>query len=774
MTNADSELDSGAGQHESTESVLAHFDDLPSLPSLVRRLLKLPSDPKPESKLIAQCLQDSPADARVVAGLVPHAAEASDPPFETLVRAIDELGFALVRRIVVSRAAFLTLSPNGGDAVAQDLRTHSLEVAAIAAALARAGAGTIVNPIDALLAGLLHDIGQLALYRVYPRTYARIVVNVERYHGAIADAERNVLGVDHTVAGRYVADHWGLPEPYRNVIWFHHLSAETLPTGMDSRALISIVQLAEFVARDAHIGFSDEFAADDLSEILRDQLGFTPAQLDRIANCIEADTAACVKLLQLDLPQAAPPAPILRDEERTTHHRKALVAENERLAAVARCYDAIVGFERSLEATATIRDVLCAASRVLNQYCDLGANVAFAWSHGDLEVEFCTTEPGDDVLRRGLRVAAPPVLQSLGRDAFDVLPAPEELVAFAADIAPLPGEGPCWIMPFRDEMQFMGGVLFRDATSVVDVLRRSPEACRGFTDAVARAIARTRAHAAARRLSDDLAEANRRLQQAQRQTLRTRTLSMIAEMAAGAAHELNTPLTVISGRAQMMREQVLDAEQRKTLELIVQKSHDCSRIVTELMDFARPAHPQLAAVNLVEVLDEARARTDVDARDAAELISIAAPRTAHGVHPTTPLARADRQQLYVVFEELYRNALDAIDKTTGRIRVSWSIASRNVEDSGLPMYDRELGAPAEWVDVTVQDNGHGMPPDVLKRAFDPFFSYRKAGRRRGLGLPRAHRIIEAHGGRIWLESRAGQGVTAHVVLPHIPRRTGRA
>lgn len=64
-----------------------------------------------------------------------------------------------------------------------------------------------------------------------------------------------------------------------------------------------------------------------------------------------------------------------------------------------------------------------------------------------------------------------------------------------------------------------------------------------------------------------------------------------------------------------------------------------------------------------------------------------------------------------------------------------------------------------------------MTPAVLQRAFDPFFSHRNAGRARGLGLPRAYRIVEAHGGRIWLESRPDEGTTAHVLLP---RTTGES
>ena len=74
--------------------------------------------------------------------------------------------------------------------------------------------------------------------------------------------------------------------------------------------------------------------------------------------------------------------------------------------------------------------------------------------------------------------------------------------------------------------------------------------------------------------------------------------------------------------------------------------------------------------------------------------------------------------------------------------------------------------------MTVNDNGCGMDEETLKRAFDPFFSSKPAGRRRGMGLAKALRWIEASGGSIRLESRAGQGTRAIVLLPAARRRAG--
>jgi signal transduction histidine kinase len=125
----------------------------------------------------------------------------------------------------------------------------------------------------------------------------------------------------------------------------------------------------------------------------------------------------------------------------------------------------------------------------------------------------------------------------------------------------------------------------------------------------------------------------------------------------------------------------------------------------------------------------------------------AAPRRA--ADPLT--IRGDRDQLRTVLAELISNAVDAVSTTGGSI----AIRCQPSVTEGL-------------VEISLRDTGCGMTPAVLQRAFDPFFSHRNAGRGRGLGLARAYRIIEGHGGRVWLESVAGEGTTAHVVLPRVP------
>ena len=248
----------------------------------------------------------------------------------------------------------------------------------------------------------------------------------------------------------------------------------------------------------------------------------------------------------------------------------------------------------------------------------------------------------------------------------------------------------------------------------------------------------------ARNLSEQLAEANRRLQSAQNEILRSRTLTTVGEMAAGAAHEMNNPLAVISGRSQLLESQLTDAKLKGSARLIYEQSHRLTDIITDLMDFARPVPPKLVESDLKDLLLNALAdaKTHVDPAD--RQIDV-------GVHDDVPRVLVDGRQIMGALVEIIDNALYATDGLKDRTpRVGITAA-----------YD----ATSRMYAVTVTDNGCGMDEEVARRAFDPFFSSRPAGRRRGMGLPKALRWVEASGGSIRLDTRPGQGTRVLMLLP---------
>ncbi|MBL8878917.1 MAG: hypothetical protein JNG88_07335, partial [Phycisphaerales bacterium] len=302
------------------------------------------------------------------------------------------------------------------------------------------------------------------------------------------------------------------------------------------------------------------------------------------------------------------------------------------------------------------------------------------------------------------------------------------------------GSGRIWFVPLCRNGLPSAAVLFRNADDSSSANPKT-ERLQEYFDHAARIIGLAIDCAQLQRLSDDLAEANRCIQHSQIESLRAKALSIIAEMAAGAGHELNSPLAVISGRAQMLAREFDDSDVRRSLEIIAQKAHECSQIVSELMDFARPRPPQAVEFDLTRRIRDQAATWATDVGLSPARLSIVLP-------DSLPDVRGDVEQIDLVLRELLQNATYAVSLNGGHIFITGRLAPQS-----------------DGVEISVRDTGCGMNSAVTQRAFDPFFSHREAGRGRGLGLPRAHRIIEAHGGRIWLDSTADEGTTARLFLP---------
>lgn len=203
--------------------------------------------------------------------------------------------------------------------------------------------------------------------------------------------------------------------------------------------------------------------------------------------------------------------------------------------------------------------------------------------------------------------------------------------------------------------------------------------------------------------------------------VRDSKLSGLAELAAGAGHEINNPLAVISGHAQRLRKTEVDADRRKSLDLIVRQSVRISEIVRDLMQFARPATPNRTAVNLRELV----ALTVAEFQPQASVKGI---RLTADIQDDAISCHFDYAQVRKTLDAIVGNALEATP-SGGEIRiVQRAIASR--------------------ASIVVEDSGVGPHDAAVPHLFDPFFSGRSAGRGRGLGLATAWRLASINGGEL--------------------------
>ena len=202
-------------------------------------------------------------------------------------------------------------------------------------------------------------------------------------------------------------------------------------------------------------------------------------------------------------------------------------------------------------------------------------------------------------------------------------------------------------------------------------------------------------------------------------------LAALAEFAAGAGHEINNPLATIIGRAQQLLRDETDPQRRQSLATIAAQAYRIRDMIGDVMLFARPPRPELQDVALLDV-----ARKVVD-RLSADLT--AGNCRVEFTSRDDVIVLADPAQVAIVWSELLRNAITALQPNGGAIEVTVSVDV----------------AIAEF---RITDHGRGFSDIEREHAFDPFFSGRQAGRGLGFGLCKVARIVDLHGGTIAIAS----------------------
>ena len=252
---------------------------------------------------------------------------------------------------------------------------------------------------------------------------------------------------------------------------------------------------------------------------------------------------------------------------------------------------------------------------------------------------------------------------------------------------------------------------------------------------------------ATRRLYLALAAQNETLEQTVRQRterlLQSEKVATMGSLLAGVAHELNNPLMILSGQAQLLREASVDPAVVTRSEKIEAAADRCVRIVRNFLALARSRGPERGDVLLGLVVDGAVELLAYELRtDGIEVVLDIAPHL--------PRLWADAHQLHQVLVNLIGNAHHALRGRPAPRRITIT-ARRDAAHDG--------------VSLDVSDTGPGIPAEVQARIFEPFFTTKPVGEGTGLGLSLSRGIIEGHGGTLTVHSEPGLGTRFSIVLP---------
>jgi len=230
----------------------------------------------------------------------------------------------------------------------------------------------------------------------------------------------------------------------------------------------------------------------------------------------------------------------------------------------------------------------------------------------------------------------------------------------------------------------------------------------------------------------------------------TEKLAAMGSLLAGVAHELNNPLSVILGQAEMMIRTAGSGPLAQRADQIVQAAGRCASIVGNFLALARQRPPERSRLDLNEVV-----------REVLDIVSY--PLRMDGVdvvldlHADIPVLMGDPHQLHQVVLNLITNAQDAMHATEG---------------PRMMVVSTSFDAASQRIRLEVSDTGPGIPADVRSRLFEPFFTTKPPGQGTGLGLSLCQGIVESHGGRIQAESEEGKGALFRVELPVAPPDSG--
>ncbi len=661
----------------------------------------------------------------------------------SLRQALDKLPERLVRDVFFSVKVLGAFDSNDKRAfLRKDLALHALSVACCAEEVAE----VVSPPMDPKLvhcAGLLHDIGKFALLEAMPKSFAHIIEAAKSTRSSACATEQKHLGIDHTILGKRLSHKWHLPEQVALAVWLHHSDVANISDSIPEARMGQVVQLADSIARESGLGQSGSFDSPEPMEQIARSIAISFEQLQQIRQKLPDKVRQKSGVLGLDLPNAASAYCdiVHSNAARLVHEQAVLSPENRKLQSDSSHFDFIKDFLLSINSADGTIDMAEKFAVRWQKFYQTGIVCLYLAPHANVQtLEAVLVENFSQTKLAYLEVpvGTPAIPRLVARD-FSILEARDYVEWLFEQLDVDFDLNQTKLMPLLSDGRAVGAILFE---------LRYPADLELFQEKfkIATSIAGTVldvACSAAKQqyIVEKFAQLLAKSEDTKPQDAVNGPMDALVEMAAGAAHELNNPLSVISGRAQYLNQNEIVQEKKQILSQIQENAGKISRIIDELMNFAKPPEPKPTQVNARKLLDEA--------------IQLTGRKTGVGhiniqleVAEDTKSVFVDSDQIVSAIANVLSNAIESYTGSLGPIKVIVT-----TEESG------------NFVMLQISDLGCGMDAQTLEKAAQPFFSVKPAGRKRGMGLAYAQRVIRLNKGQLRLISQPDSGTTVTIILP---------
>jgi len=736
---------------QQVELAVGRLESLSTLPCVGAKLFSRLRQGQFSSSSIINIIESDPALTAAALCLIGSRSPIRPGGRLSLNQALDKLSVNEVRDIALSAKIMPALETDDSIRFRKEMMLHSLAVACCAKQIA----GIVSPQIDtelAYFAGLLHDIGKFALAESMPKSFVRIIEEAESAQQSSSVIEQKHLGCDHAIIGKHLAQRWRFPNQIALAIWLHHSEVVTISEQMPEAKIASVIQLADSMSRQLNIGSAGSFDEPVLSEPIAECLGIEIDRLQEIRLGLPAELGRKSALLGLDVPdnvteycQSAHAV-----AARFAREQAELSDENRRLQSASSHLDFAADF---------LLDVNRSAAAI-----DIAKNFAARWQKFYQTGKVCLYLAPSN----GIETLDAVVVENLTQCNIITLNVPSNTHAIPKEIA-----NDFAILNARDHIEW----LFEQLEADFDLYRTKLLPLLSNSRAIGAIVfelhypgdtelfeKRFRASASIAAIVLDMAMGQQKQQHYAEHFVRLISkpapaisspdaglserirpaedlLNALAEMAAGAAHELNNPLAVISGRAQLLAEAQSDQETKEILKQIYENAREASGIIEDLISFAEPRQPRAAVTDVKKMLDETiqltSRKTNIENLD----VNIEVADNVDSVF-------VDSAQIVSAIANIISNAVESYEDKSGPIQIS-----------------ADMDEPGDMVELLIKDQGCGMDAEMLKKATQPFFSAKPAGRKRGMGLAYAARFIQINKGLLNIKSEPENGTTVTIYLP---------
>ncbi len=607
-----------AAAAQQIELFIHQLEGLSILPVSAAQFLKVSVVSPLSGSALAEIIEADPAlTAKIISLSYQKGVDLSEENF-SIAKLLEKIPENLIREAFFSLNILETKAKDKEADVIEMSRgivLHSVTAACCAKAIAEVVSPRI-EPQMAYLAGLMHDIGKLFIAQQMPKSFVRIVEEAKSQNASSCDIERKYLGIDHAVISKRLAQRWHLGEEITNAVWLGHIDSDSLPKDTAESRLALLVQLADLTARQAGIGYSGSYNPTDSVDKIVALLEIDPQQMERIRHNLSNEVSRKIKPAGLDSESQINYSGILLDAAAQLSRENArLSAEQSRLQSAANYFDFATEFLSAIDSAAGA--------------IDIAKQFAIRWQKFYQTGNVCLyLAPASQS-----RLIEAVIVENQQEKKMVLLNAPAEVPVIPTAINKFAvagiGEESDWlfeqletefelsqtkIVPLLFGNKAIGVIVF-EFRQPVELNRmfenfRTTASLAGTVLGITLGLQKQQEfaeHFARPIVAQKITPPQPVQKQAviEQRDITENHIETLAEMAAGAAHELNNPLAVISGRAQLLSQAETDPEKKRILEQIQENAAAISQIADGLLGFAEPPAPRPTNTDISQIIDEA-------------------------------------------------------------------------------------------------------------------------------------------------------------------------